>query len=143
MGISVWRVAEERTKYNGVNTSGNGQGPKSEKDVGNGSRMAAKGCQGSPEVPVDLKRSFQPAPGPGGAANGQIRRNRPPSPSTVWSRGIAQPLLNPPDAKEVGDHRTCLVLESSGSEAMQSMLGMQPPQYKYCLGREVLFWGEV
>ena len=54
----------------------NGQGPKSGKVVGNGPRMVARGCQRSPEVPVDLKRGLQTVPRPGGAARGQIRRNR-------------------------------------------------------------------
>ena len=46
--------------------------------------MVARGCQGSPEVPVGLKRGLQTVPGPGGAANGQIRRNRgsPPPPGS-------------------------------------------------------------
>ena len=35
--------------------------------------MVARGCQGSPEVPVDLKRGLQTAPGPGEAARGQFR----------------------------------------------------------------------
>ena len=46
---------------------------KSGKVVGNGPRMVARGCQGSPEVPVDLKRGLQTAPGPGEAARGQFR----------------------------------------------------------------------
>ena len=41
--------------------------------VGNGLRMVARGCQGSPEVPVDLQRGLQTVPGPGGAARGQFR----------------------------------------------------------------------
>ena len=35
--------------------------------------MVARGCQGSTEVPVDLKRGLQTAPGPGEAARGQLR----------------------------------------------------------------------
>ena len=75
--------------------SDNGQGPKSGKVVGNGPRMVARGCQGSPEVPVDLKRGLQTAPGPGGAANGQIRRNR--GQIRLINTGVggmAQPLNN-------------------------------------------------
>ena len=73
--------------------SDNGQGPKSGKVVGNGLRMVARGCQGSPEVPVDLKRGLQTAPGPGGAANGQIQRNRGPPPLiNSGVGGMAQPL---------------------------------------------------
>ena len=53
--------------------SDNGQGPTSGKVVGNGPRVVARGCQGSPEVPVDLKRGLQTAPGPGEAAGGQFR----------------------------------------------------------------------
>ena len=53
--------------------SDNGQAPKSGKVVGNEPRMVARGYQGSPEVPVDLKRGLQTAPGPGGAAKGQFR----------------------------------------------------------------------
>ena len=57
--------------------------------------MVAKGCQGSPEVPVDLKRGLQTALGPGGAANGQIRRNRGSSPLlNSGVGGMAQPLNN-------------------------------------------------
>ena len=69
--------------------SGNGQGPNSGEVVGNGPRMVARGCQGSPEVPVDLKPGLQTAPGPGGAANGQIRRNRGSPPAAAhqqWGR---------------------------------------------------------
>ena len=35
--------------------------------------MVARGCQGSPEVPVDSKCGLQTMPGPGAAANGQFR----------------------------------------------------------------------
>ena len=74
MGIAVWRVAEKNSKNgNGVNMSDNGQGPKLGKVIGNGPRMVARGCQGSPEVLVDLKRGLQKAPGPGEAARGQFR----------------------------------------------------------------------
>ena len=43
------------------------------KVVGNSLRQVARGCQGSREVPVDLKRGLQTAPGPGEAARGQFR----------------------------------------------------------------------
>ena len=65
--------------------------------VGNGPRMVARGCQGSPEVPVGLKRGLQTAPEKGGAANGQIRRNRgSPPPHQYWGRrhGAAIQLLH-------------------------------------------------
>ena len=56
----------------GGNVSGSGQGPKSGKVVGNGLRMVARGCQGSPEVLVGLKCGLQTVLGPGGAARGQF-----------------------------------------------------------------------
>ena len=75
MGIAVWRVTEKpkKIKWQWVNMSGNGHAPKSGKVVGNGPRMVARGCQGSPEVPVGLKCGLQTVPGPGEAARGQFR----------------------------------------------------------------------
>ena len=55
---SRWRLFGEKPKNingNGVNMSGNGQGPKSGNVVGNGLRMVARGCQGSPELPTVLR----------------------------------------------------------------------------------------
>ena len=60
--------------------SGNGQGTKSGKVVGNGLRMVARGCQGSPEVPTVLSCSLRAVPGPGGAARGQFRPKL-----TIWA----------------------------------------------------------
>ena len=74
--------------------SDNGQGPKSGKVVGNGLRMVARGCQGSPELPVDLKRGLQTTPGPGGAANGQIRRNRGPHIPYLYGPGYNAPIVS-------------------------------------------------
>ena len=73
MGIAFGKSLKNQKNGNGVNMSDTGQGPKSGKVVENGFRMVASGCQGSPEVPVDLKRGLQTAPGPGEAARGQFR----------------------------------------------------------------------
>ena len=98
MGITVWRVAEKpkKIKWHLAKVSAAGHGPKSAKVVGNGPRMVARRCQGSPEVPVDLKRGLQTAPGPGEAANGQIQRNRgaPPTSSTVGSAAWRSHLIS-------------------------------------------------
>ena len=61
---------------NGVNMSGSRHTPKLGKVVGNGLRMVARGCHGSPEVLAGLKRCLQTVPGPGGTARGQFWRNR-------------------------------------------------------------------
>ena len=53
--------------------SSGGHGPKSARMVGNGFRMVARSCQGSPEVPVDLEPGLQTALGPGEAARGQFQ----------------------------------------------------------------------
>ena len=52
--------------------SGNGQGPKSGKMVGNGPRMVARACQGSPELPTVLRFWLRAVPGPGRTAKGQF-----------------------------------------------------------------------
>ena len=72
---------------NGVNMSGSRHAPKLGKVVGNGLRMVARGCHGSPEVLTGIKRCLETVPGPGGAARGEIRRNRgvPPASSIVGS----------------------------------------------------------
>ena len=45
MGLAAWRVLENRKKmkWQGVNMSDNGQGPKSAKGLGNGPRMVVRG----------------------------------------------------------------------------------------------------
>ena len=90
--------------------SDNGQGPKSGKVVGNGPIMVARGCQGSPEVPVDLKRGLQRRPrgkeGPPMARSGEIGG----SPRLINSGvgGMAQ-SLNILWSEEVDVSLTCVL----------------------------------
>ena len=73
--------------------SGNGQGPKLGRVVGNGLRMVARGCHGSPDVPTGLKRGLETVPGregPPEARSGEIAG--PPRLINSGVGGMAQPL---------------------------------------------------